>query len=222
MNICLIPARGGSKRIPYKNIKKFFGLPIIHYPIITAINSKVFDKVIVSTDDEKIINETKHFDIEIFNRSKETSTDEAMLADVICEYLDKSKEFIDTICCLLPCTPLINRDDLKDAYGLYNNTIDSIVPVVEYSQPYQRALFINTDKKVEMINKDFYNVRSQDLLSVYYDPGQFWILNTGSFKKYRKLYMPKSIPFLMSEENVQDVDTIQDWKILERKFRDKL
>jgi len=224
MNICLIPARGGSKRIPYKNIKEFKGQPIINYAIQTAIKSELFDEIVVSTDDELIKKELDIFKskVIIFDRSKETATDDAMLADVILEFMDKGYVYKqDILCCLLPCTPLLDQKHLQDAYRLYNNSVDSVVPVVQYSQPYQRALRCSGNNKVRMLNEDYYNIKSQDLLPVYYDPGAFWILNPTSFKEYKKLYMPMSVPFEMSELETQDIDTPEDWKMLELKYMRK-
>lgn len=217
MNICLIPARGGSKRIPHKNIKEFFGEPIIAYAISTA--REVFDVVVVSTDDATIASIALNYRADIFMRSKETSTDEAMLADVILEYINKVDFKSISLCCLLPCTPLLKAENLQEALQLYETGFpDSVVPVVQYPLPYQRALMIDS-MKIKMINEGMYNVRSQDLPPIYYDPGQFWILNKYSFLDYKKLYMPNSIPYLMSEMNTQDVDTIEDWEMLELKYR---
>lgn len=216
MNTCLIPARGGSKRIILKNIALFQGVPIIQYPILNA--SLLFDKVVVSTDNKQIKQVVSQYGVEIFNRSTETATDEAMLADVILEYLKKEQPEI--LCCLLPCTPLLRYSRLKAALDIYKSVpnIDSLVPIVAYSQPYQRALVCEYGK-VKMVDENFYNVRSQDLDSIYYDPGQFWIINPKSFKKYKKLYMPNSVPFLMSEFETQDIDTVEDWVMLDMKYR---
>jgi pseudaminic acid cytidylyltransferase len=215
---CIIPARGGSKRIPYKNIREFCGVPIIAYPIRSALQSGLFDNVIVSTDDPKIAKVAQHWGSKLHWRSEKNSDDHAMLADVLEEVISESP--CDIVCCLLPCTPLVRYETLRKAWSLLK-THNAVVPVVQYSQPYRRALYIDDDN-VAMIDPSMYNVRSQDLAPVYYDPGCFWFLKVPAFMEHKMLYPPDSMPFVMDEAQTQDIDTEEDWEMLRLKFKRKL
>jgi N-acylneuraminate cytidylyltransferase len=147
-------------------------------------------------------------------RSEENSNDGAMLADVLLEVLVEKP--CDIVCCLLPCSPLIDWSALWLANSMLKDH-NAVVPVVKYSQPYQRALRVG-ENGVSMLDPSKYNVRSQDLDPVYYDPGCFWFLKVTAFLEYKMLYPPDSVPFIMSELNVQDVDTVEDWEMLEIKY----
>lgn len=212
---CVIPARGGSKRIPGKNIRMFMGRPILSYAVRSAVMSGLFDNVITSTDDIHIAKEAQLNGSKLHWRSPKNSDDHAMLADVLEEVL--SERPCDVVCCLLPCTPLVKQSTLQKAYALLEDH-NAVVPVVQYSQPYQRALEL-LDGKVVMRNPDFYNVRSQDLDPVYYDPGCFWFLRVPAFLGSEMLYPPDSVPFVMDEMQTQDVDTEDDWQLLELKWK---
>jgi pseudaminic acid cytidylyltransferase len=212
---CIIPARGGSKRIPYKNIREFCGVPIIAYPIRSALQSGLFDNVIVSTDDPKIAKVAQNWGAKPHWRSEKNSDDHAMLADVLLEVLDHRP--CDKVCLLLPCTPLVNHNDLIAAYDLMDEH-NAVVPVVRYAQPYQRALYVD-DGNVAMIDPSMYNVRSQDLPPVYYDPGAFWFLDVPAFREYKVLYPPDSVPYELDEMRAQDIDTEEDLTMLELKWK---
>ena len=184
-NVAIITARGGSKRIPRKNIKEFLGKPIIAYSIETALSSGLFDYVMVSTDDDEIAEVSKKYGAEVpFMRSKHTSDDFTGTADVILEVvndLQKTGMQFDTACCLYPTAPFISKQALTDSYQLMmDNKFDSVFPVCPFSYPIQRALEINYSKTT-MVWEENLNKRSQDLPARYHDAGQFYWLNVKAF-----------------------------------------
>ena len=222
-NLAIIPARGGSKRIPRKNIKDFLGKPIIAYSIEAAIQSGLFDEVMVSTDDEEIAKIAISYGAKApFFRSKENSNDFAVLVDVIEEVLQNySSQNISftTICCILPTAPFINEVKITESYKeLIDNNLDSVFPVLEFSFPIQRSLKI-MEGRVKMVWTEYMNSRSQDLEPRYHDSGQFYWLKTSSFLKNRRLFTSKSGAIILSELEAQDIDTETDWKLAEIKYK---
>lgn len=221
--LAIITARGGSKRIPRKNIKYFIGFPIIKYSIDAAINSECFDEVMVSTDDKEIIDIAKQYGASVpFIRSNQSSNDHAVLADVIeevlSEYKKLGKEF-DYFCCLLPTAPFITSEKLKKSFKMLKESgADSLVPVVQFSFPIQRAFKID-NHNLKMFYPENMHVRSQDLEPAYHDSGQFYWMKTEEFLKQKKLFAEKTIPYKLSELEVQDIDTEEDWKIAEIKYK---
>jgi len=220
-NLCIIPARAGSKRIPRKNIKDFLGKPIIAYSIETALKSGLFDEVMVSTDDEEIAKISKQYGASVpFFRSNEAANDEAPLADVIEEvkllYGQKNKDFTN-ICCILPTAPLITVDLLKEGLNhLKNNPqLCSTKPIVRFSYPIQRALIFKGDKsEVTMVNPEHKLTRSQDLTPTFHDAGCFyWMKFEDGLKKE-----PKG-GFEIKPIFVQDIDNNEDWDIAEFKYK---
>ena len=218
-NIAIIPARGGSKRIPKKNIKEFCGKPIIAYSIEAAIQSNLFDEIMVSTDDEKIAEVAREYGAKIpFKRSKETSNDFAILNDVINEVLEcykKEEKHFDYGCCILPTAPFITTEKLKQAFEmLLNNGFDSVRPIVKYSYPIQRAFKLLPDKSVQMFNPEYLKTRSQDLEPAYHDAGQFYWFDANKL-----LSGSNRGAIIISETEAHDIDTIEDWKIAEIKMQ---
>lgn len=217
-NLCIIPARGGSKRIPGKNIKPFLGKPIIAYSIDVALASNLFSEVMVSTDDEKIAEiAQKHGASVPFLRDSGTADDFATLADVIDEVKNKygsiGKSF-DYGCCLLPTAPLVKVEKLKEAFLLLTDKgLDSVKPVVPFGYPIQRALKMSGNK-VEMIHPEHQRTRSQDLEPAYHDAGQFYWFR---FKK--GLSGAEKGAVVLSDLEVQDIDTENDWKLAEMKYK---
>jgi N-acylneuraminate cytidylyltransferase len=217
-NLAIIPARGGSKRIPGKNIREFLGKPIISYSIQIAKKSDLFSEVMVSTDDEKIAEIAEQYGAVVpFLRSKQNADDHATLSDVIDEvivsYRNNGKRF-DCGCCLLPTAPLMKPDKLKEAYELLiRNKYDSVKPVVPFSYPIQRALRLRQGK-VEMINQEFYRTRSQDLETTYHDAAQFYWFN---FNNGLKGDLKAAI--VLNDLEVQDIDNEDDWKMAELKYQ---
>lgn len=221
--IAMITARGGSKRIPRKNIKEFCGKPIIAYSIEAALASGVFDTVMVSTDDEEIAEVAKQYGAEVpFYRSEKTSNDFATTADVILEVLEeyeKRGERFDIACCIYPTAPFLTSERLAEAVNkLEYSDADTLLPVVTFSYPVQRALIVR-DERLVFEYPQYMDSRSQDLEKHYHDVGQFYVLRTEAFKENKKLMLGSIIPYEMSEMEVQDIDNQTDWEIAEMKYR---
>jgi pseudaminic acid cytidylyltransferase len=214
-NLCIIPARGGSKRIPRKNIKEFLGKPIIAYSIETAIKSGLFDEVMVSTDDEEIAQVAKNHGAKVpFLRSQENANDYATLADVVDEVLLHYKVKFDYTCCLLSTSPLVQTKHIAEALIiLKNQNFDSARPVAKFSYPIQRAMKISEDGKVNWFYPEFSKSRSQDLQEAYHDAGQFYWM-----KSEKGLRSENRGALVIPEKYVQDIDTEEDWEIAEMKY----
>ena len=222
-NIAIITARGGSKRIPKKNIKVFCGKPIIAYSIESALKSELFDEVMVSTDSEEIAEISKQYGAKIpFMRSAATSNDFAVTADVLAEVLDEFRnngKTFDAALCLYPTAPFVTADRLKDAFAKFIIAKpDSLMSVVRFDFPPQRAVVIRNGR-IEFQSPEYALTRSQDLEPLYHDCGQFYILDTRSFAKYHALVMPNTVPYIVPEEEVQDIDNESDWLIAEAKYK---
>jgi N-acylneuraminate cytidylyltransferase len=220
--LAIIPARGGSKRIPRKNIKDFMGKPIIAYSIETSIKSGLFDRVIVSTDDREIAEISKGHGAEVpFFRSPENSNDNASTVDVLLEVLEKlieNGEKYDILCCLYPTSPLLDYQTLlKSLESFKKNKVDSLVPVVKFSYPPQRALTLNSGL-LKMETPENLNMRSQDLKPLYHDAGQFYWIKVDTLLKEKKLFTNRSGAYELSEKSVQDIDNPIDWEMAEFKF----
>ncbi|WP_026661757.1 pseudaminic acid cytidylyltransferase [Butyrivibrio proteoclasticus] len=220
--LALITARGGSKRIPRKNIKDFNGKPIIAYSIEAALGSGVFDEVMVSTDDEEIAEISRSYGAQVpFLRSEKTSNDYATTSDVIneviSEYEKRGRRF-DILTCIYPTAPFITADKLKKAVeDLERSDADTLIPVVRFSYPPQRAMEIH-DGKLVFRQPENLKARSQDLTPHFHDAGQFYVTRTESFLKTNNLLMGSIIPLELSELEVQDIDNEADWKLAELKY----
>tara|TARA_B000000475_G_scaffold241280_1_gene211999 strand:- start:1158 stop:1838 length:681 start_codon:yes stop_codon:yes gene_type:complete len=222
-NLCIIPARGGSKRIPRKNIKLFLGKPIISYSIKAAIEFGLFDEIIVSTDDVEIAEISKKYGAKVpFLRTIKNSSDFATTYDVIEEVLKKYKSLnieFDNICCLYPCAPFVDSNILNKAYEfLLNYQYDSVFPIIAYNYPIQRALKFNKNKIV-MINEHNINFRSQDLEKSYHDAGQFYWCNVKKILNSKKIFTKNSGGIEISELSAQDIDNEIDWKLAQLKYK---
>ncbi len=221
--LAIITARGGSKRIPKKNIKEFLGRPIIEYSIEAALQSGAFDEVMVSTDDAEIAGIAKHAGAHVpFLRSEENANDYATTADVIEEvllaYQGRGMQFTH-ICCIYPTAPFITPERLKFAMDeLISSEAGSVIPVVPFSFPVQRGCVIQ-DGKLAMKWPQHAQSRSQDLEKMYHDSGQFYALHVESFLKEKTVFMKHTVPMILSEMEVQDIDTIDDWNLAEQKYR---
>ncbi len=221
--IAIIPARGGSKRIPRKNVKDFLGMPIIAYSIKAALESGVFDEVMVSTDDEEIAAVAREYGASVpFFRSAKTSDDYATTADVIDEVLDRymenGKKF-DVVACIYATAPFVTPQRLMEASSLLDKGIfDSAFTCVAYSYPVQRGLGIDKDGRISMKWPEYRSSRSQDLETVYHDAGQFYIAKVDAYRKARSFWGDNTAPIILSELEVQDLDTFTDWKLAEMKY----
>ncbi len=222
-SLAIIPARGGSKRIPRKNIKEFLGKPIINYSIENALKSGLFDEVMVSTDDFEVANISLERGANVpFMRSLDNSNDFATTFDVILEVMNKYNELgitFDNVCCIYPCAPLLTTDIIKEGYStLVYNEFDSVFPVVQYSTPINRA-FRMDGLRVLMNNSKYINSRSQDLEKFYYDAGQFYWLNWAKICLGKKIFTDNSGAIILNEIQVQDIDYLSDWQIAELKYK---
>lgn len=221
--IAIIPARGGSKRIPKKNIKDFLGQPVIKYSIDAALDCQLFDEVIVSTDDQEIAAISKMFGAVVpFIRSDKNADDYATTADVLLEVLREYKKvgkIFYTACCIYPTAPFVTAKKLKDAFSQLNESdADAVIPVVKFSYPIQRAFKIERGE-LKRFWPEFGKSRSQDLEPAYHDVGQFYWFRTEQFLKSRELKGDRSVPFIVQELEMQDIDTEEDWRTAEFKYR---
>ncbi len=221
--IAIITARSGSKRIPLKNIKAFCGKPIMLYSIEAALKSGIFDEVMVSTDSVEFAELAIKAGAKVpFLRSKEASSDYASTADVLIEVIDnynKIGRHFDYVCCIYPTAPFITEKKLIDAYTeMTNKKADGVISVVKFSFPPQRG-FIIKDEMLAFQNPEYEKTRSQDLAPLYHDCGQFYFIKTELLLKNNSLITKKTIPFIVDEREVQDIDTISDWEIAEMKYR---
>lgn len=221
-NIAIIPARGGSKRIPRKNIKPFMGKPIIAYSIEAALQSGLFDEVMVSTDDDEIAEIARQYGANVpFMRSGETSNDYASTEDVIKEVLENYRingiEF-EHLCCIYATAPFVSVQKLHQGFELLKKSYNSVFTIVAYSYPVQRGLEV-IENKVRLMFPEYRDARSQDLSSIYHDAGQFYIARVDSFFRANELWTDNTGGLILSELEVQDLDTETDWKLAEMKFQ---
>lgn len=219
-NLAIIPARGGSKRIPRKNVKPFLGKPMLAYSIEAALATGLFDEVMVSTDDEEIAEVARQYGAMVpFMRSAETANDFATLNDVLREVLNKYEEqgkVFDNMCCILATTPMLQPKDISNGFiTLINSEFSTIVPIVEFSYPILRSFKMNDDNAIDYNWPEYAKSRSQDLPKAYHDSGTFywhkinmWL--TGKLTRGG---------VVVCEETVQDIDTEQDWRMAEMKYK---
>lgn len=221
--IAIIPARGGSKRIPKKNIKDFFGKPLIAYSIEAALASKLFEKVIVSTDDEEIAKIAIKYGAQVpFLRPKELSDDFTVTADVInhaIKYLESQGESYEYICTIYATAPLLQKDYLIQGYeSLKNSDAANAFSCTSMPFPIQRTFKLNSDGRCEMFTPQHYMTRSQDLEEAYQDAGQFYWSKQDK-KSNKIMFSNDSIPIILPRHLVQDIDTPQDWKRAELMYQ---
>ena len=225
MNIAIIPARSQSKRIKNKNIKKFNGKPIIYWSIKAAIKSKIFKKVIVSTDSPRIRKIAISYGAEVpFLRPGKYSGDHTVTRDVIKNVLNSLKidRKINCIACIYPTAPLVTYKDLKNAYKIFKikKKKSYVFSAVQYSYPVQRSFYFDKGQVKTLFKNKFKN-RSQDLKKVYHDAGQLYLFNIEMIKKNINIFSKSSFPIITNEMNCQDIDNLTDWKIAELKFKIK-
>ena len=224
MNIAVIPARGGSKRIPRKNIKEFHGKPMIAYSIETALNSGCFDKVIVSTDDAEIAEVAKMYGAEVpFMRPANIADDYATTLDVIkhaIEFTEQQAWGIKNVCCIYATAPFLTPEFIqKGLKELTENAIDYAFSATSFPFPIQRAIKLNSEQYVEMFQPEHLNTRSQDLEEAYHDAGQFYWGTANAFIARKPILGTSSKAVLLPRKRVQDIDTPEDWELAEALFR---
>jgi pseudaminic acid cytidylyltransferase len=214
--IAIIPARGGSKRIPRKNIKDFHGKPLIAYSIETAINSNLFEKVIVSTDDEEIAEIAKEYGAETpFIRPPQLSDDFTATGDVVnhtVNFLQENGESYDYICTIYATAPMLQIKYLIEGYEkLSQSDAHMAFSVTSMPFPIQRTFKITSENRCQMFTPEYFSSRSQDLEEAYQDAGQFYWENTSN--KFTDIPFGKdSIPIIIPRYLVQDIDTLEDWE----------
>lgn len=221
--LAVITARGGSKRIPRKNIKPFLGKPIIEYSIDAALESGIFEEVMVSTDDAEIVEISEAAGAKVpFLRSEKTSNDYATTLDVLLEVVEeyeKRGQHFDYLCCMYPTAPFVTASAIRTAMDtLVKENADTVFPVVKFSFPPQRCMVVQDGRLVAKW-PEYIQTRSQDLEPYYHDCGQFYCINVNSLLEQRKIMMDKVLPFYQEEINVQDIDTLEDWQIAEMKYK---
>jgi len=222
-SIAIIPARGGSKRIPRKNIKNFQGKPLIAYSIQAALNSKLFDKVIVSTDDKEIATIAQQYGAEIpFIRPKELSDDFTGTGDVIdhaLTWLNNHGETYDYVCTIYATAPLLQEKYLIEGLDkLQKSTATNTFSATSMPYPIQRSFYISEDNRCVMFTPEHYSTRSQDLIEAYHDAGQFYWKKIGK-DSTENMFGKDSVPIILPRYLVQDIDTLEDWERAELMYQ---
>ncbi|MDO6463678.1 pseudaminic acid cytidylyltransferase [Pseudoalteromonas carrageenovora] len=224
MNIAIIPARGGSKRIPRKNIKEFHGKPMIAYSIEAALDSECFDKVIVSTDDKEIAEVAIQYGAEVpFMRPANIADDYATTLDVIkhaVEYTEQQGWGVKSVCCIYATAPFLIPEFIqRGLIELTSSNIDYAFSATSFPFPIQRALKLNHEQRVEMFQPEYLNTRSQDLEEAYHDAGQFYWGTVEAFIEKKTIFGSNSKSILLPRKRVQDIDTPEDWDLAEALYR---
>lgn len=224
MKLAVIPARGGSKRIPRKNIKEFCGKPMIAWSIEAAIQSGCFDEVIVSTDDQEIADVARQFGASVpFLRPAELSDDYTGTIPVIrhaIEWMQEQGRNVQEVCCIYATAPFVAPEDLRKGLQILGNTGSSYAfSVTSYAFPIQRAIRLTGAGRVEMFNPEHFNTRSQDLEEAYHDAGQFYWGQADAWVEGRPIFAEFSAPVGLPRHRVQDIDTLEDWDRAEWMFK---
>ncbi len=224
MKLAIIPARGGSKRIPQKNIKSFCGKPMIAWSIEAALQSACFDQIIVSTDDTEIAEVARQYGAKVpFMRPLDLSDDHTGTSAVIAHAINwfvAQGQILEQVCCLYATAPFVSGDDLQRGLTVLNETgADFAFTVTSYAFPIQRAIRITPVGRVEMFNHEHFNSRSQDLEDAYHDAGQFYWGRADAWVRRRMIFGPNSVPVMLPRHRVQDIDTPEDWTRAELMFK---
>lgn len=222
-SMAVITARGGSKRIPRKNIRPFLGRPVLEYSIEAALQADLFQEVMVSTDDGEIAQIAERAGAKVpFFRSREAAGDFATTAEVIEEVIasyERTGRAFEAVCCIYPTAPFVTAAALRAAMMLLEQEqADCVIPVVKFSFPPQRGVVVKDGRLVPKWPENMAR-RSQDLEPLYHDCGQFYCLNVESFQRQKKIWMENAVPFIQDEMYVQDIDTLEDWEIAEMKYK---
>ena len=222
-SVAIITARGGSKRIPRKNIKNFMDKPIIAYSIIAALESGIFDEVMVSTDDQEIAEVSKQYGAVVpFFRSRETSDDFSntndVLKEVITVYQSMGKKF-DQACCIYPTAPFVTAAKLQTAFKMLKESdADCVMSVAEFSFPIWRSVSMDENHRIAFNWPENAFRRSQDLPPAYHDCGQYYFFNTERFLATGRLVSDHTLGILTPSTEMQDIDNEEDWKLAEIKY----
>ncbi|MDP7423774.1 MAG: pseudaminic acid cytidylyltransferase [bacterium] len=222
-NVAIIPARGGSKRIPGKNVKLFAGKPIIAYSIQVALESGLFQRLIVSTDSEEIADVARKWGAEVpFLRPAEfsddfTGTDEVILHAL--DWLDSAGEAYNYVCCIYATAPLLQAEYLRRGFqSVRREQAATAFSVTTYSYPIFRALTLDDNHRLDMIWPEHFTSRSQDLREVYHDAGQFYWAHIGKYRVGKRFFSNDAVPVIVPRHLVQDIDTEEDWIVAEKQY----
>ena len=224
MRIAVIPARGGSKRIPRKNIKLFGGKPIIAWSIEAALKSDCFDRILVSTDDPEISEVAKEYGAEVpFVRPSELSSDYTGTVPVIAHavrWLNSQGQHVSEVCCIYATAPFVLAEHIQKGLSLLlDSGADYAISVTSYAFPIQRAVRITEDRRIEMFHPEHFNTRSQDLEEAWHDAGQFYWGCARAWLKEEPIFGPSAAPVPLPRHRVQDIDTPEDWASAELMFK---
>lgn len=224
MKLCVIPARGGSKRIPRKNIKNFCGKPMIFWSIDLALKSKCFDKIIVSTDDPEIAVLAKCYGADVpFMRPKTLSDDNTATVPVISHAIKWQIKYHQKpiyVCCIYPTAPFIKLIDLRNGLKIIKSSgCEYAFSATNYAYPIQRSFKVTKNKRLKMFYPEHYNSRSQDLEEAFHDAGQFYWGLTNAWLEEKQVLSENSCPILIPRDRVIDIDTPEDWQIAKRTFQ---
>jgi len=224
MRLAVIPARGGSKRIPRKNIRSFCGEPMIAWSIEAALQSGCFDQVIVSTDDTEIADVARMHGASVpFMRPAELSDDHTGTIPVIghaIEWFQARGDAPEQVCCIYATAPFVRAEDIQQGLRVLENTdSDYAFSVTSYAFPIQRAIRITPQGRVEMFHPEHFNTRSQDLEEAYHDAGQFYWGNAGAWLAGKPIFSPYAVPVILPRHRAQDIDTPEDWVRAEWMFK---
>ena len=219
MAVAIIPARGGSKRIPHKNIRSFCGKPMISYSIETALQSGCFERVIVSTDSDEIARIARLAGAETpFTRPAELSDDFATTLDVMAHAVTQL-DYKDSVCCIYATAPFLSAENLNHAKSmLESGKWNYVFSATRFAFPVQRGLTTNMNGGVEMLFPEHANTRSQDLPDSFHDAGQFYWGRASAFAEKKPIFGPQSAAFLIPRKLVQDIDTEEDWEMAEKMY----
>jgi pseudaminic acid cytidylyltransferase len=220
-SIAIIPARGGSKRIARKNVKLLAGRPAIAYPIHLALNSGIFDRVIVSTDDAEIAQISRSFGAEVpFMRNAELSNDFTVTVEVIAaaaEELRNQGSLFDEICCLYPVTPLLNVNRLTEALEVLKaGDWDYVFPAIEFPSPIERGFKKSISGGTDLCYPEFANTRTQDLKKTFHDAGQFYFGKASAWLEKKPILNGNSTFIELEKNETLDVDDLEDWMLVEK------
>jgi pseudaminic acid cytidylyltransferase len=225
MRIAIIPARGGSKRIPRKNIKMFCGKPMIAWSIEAALESGCFDQVLVSTDDQEIAEVAQKYGaVAPFERPPELSDDHTGTISVIRHAVgwvnERDEVQVEQACCLYATAPFVRACDIQEGLSVLMGTgSDFAFSVTSYAFPIQRAIRRTPEGRVAMFNPQHFNTRSQDLEEAYHDAGQFYWGHADAWLHSKTIFGQDSAPVLLPRYRVQDIDTPEDWERAEWMFK---
>jgi pseudaminic acid cytidylyltransferase len=216
MKIAVIPARGGSKRIPRKNIKEFFGKPMLAWSIEAAISSNLFDQIIVSTDDQEIAKVAESLGANVpFIRPGKISDDFATTTDVIghaVEWMIEENYSVEAVCCIYATAPFMRFSDLQESYKIFNSgNWEYVFTATDFAAPIFRSFKKNQENGLEMFYPQFFDTRSQDLPEAFHDAGQFYWGKPSAWLDGKRIFDQHSTPLMIPRYRVQDIDTDEDW-----------